>query len=86
MKGTLTFSVQTSRTLEELKEQYPEATINSQEEGSFEIVEPLENIDPNSPLQAYEAYLEETGEDCFDVFTMRLENGKTFTEEDSIFD
>lgn len=86
MKGTLIFSVQTSRTLEELQEQYPQATINLLEEGSYEIIEPMDNIDPQNPLQAYEAYLEETGEDCFEVFTITLENGKTFTEEDSIFD
>jgi hypothetical protein len=81
MKGTLTFSVGTSRNREELQQQHPNAEISVVDEELFHITVPLEDIDPENPYAARERFEAETGEDCWEVFTIRLENGQEFTEE-----
>jgi hypothetical protein len=80
-KGTLTWSRSTSATIEEVKRDYPDAEVEEIEFEYFHITVPLENIDPVNPYLAMEQYQTETGEDCWEVFTIRLENGLTFTEE-----
>jgi len=82
MKGTLTFMINSyARTLEEIREHFEGCEVKEHETHSFCIEVPLE-IDPDNPYKAMEEYQSETGEDCFEVFTIKLEDGQTFTEEE----
>ena len=81
MKGTLTFSAHTFRPSEKVRNDYEGCEVEEVEPQTFHITVPLE-VDPENPYKAMEDYQAETGEDCWEVFTIKLEDGSEFTEED----
>jgi len=81
MKGTLTYSVGSDRGLEEIKENYKGCKVEELEPNNYHIIVDLE-FDPKRPFKAMENFQEESGEDCSEIFSIELENGISFTEED----
>jgi hypothetical protein len=80
MKGRILFSIGTSRGYYKLQTDFPTADIEKIESGVYHLTVPIENIDPENPALAVQTFREESGQDL-EVFTLTLENGQVFTEE-----
>jgi len=81
MKGTLTYMIHTFRPSEEIRKTFKDCVVQEIEPQTFQITASVD-VDPENPYKAMEEYQAETGEDCFEVFTIRTEDGKEYTEEE----